>query len=404
MPLHASNTESQNAHSRAFTIHACNGHTSKLMILKVLHVASADVWAGAEVQVFNQVNALHQRDDVEVSALLLNDGELARRLRAGNVPIEIAPEAQLSTMGLIGAIRACARNRGADIVHTHDYKETILACMALPGTTRVATAHGAMEPHGGLAGLRIRLWQHIERRCINHFGAGVICVSGDLAEQLRRWCRRPLRIIHNSVDIEHLDATPTIDLHKELGLSPQTPLIGIVGRLVPVKRAHVLLEALAQAEGWHGVIVGNGPLQNELILRARQLGLAQRTSFLGHRADAPGIVRALDALTLTSSHEGVPTALLEAMALRTPALVTPVGGIPEVVDDQTAVFIDGDDDATVAQSLATALRNLGRQPSDALERVAAARARLEAAFSASTQANRTADFYREIMTMEAPAY
>lgn len=134
-------------------------------------------------------------------------------------------------------------------------------------------------------------------------------------------------------------------LRRELGLKADTPLVGIVGRLVPIKDHGCVLQAaslLVQKEGgtWassaHFVFVGDGELHGSLEAQARELGIAGRCHFVGWRSDLPEIYESLNLVALTSRNEGTPLSLIEAMAAARPVVATRVGGVPDLVGETKA--------------------------------------------------------------------
>ena len=148
-----------------------------------------------------------------------------------------------------------------------------------------------------------------------------------------------------------------------LGLEPDAPVIGTVGNFTVKKDQATLLAAAARLTGEHPglrvVLVGSGPLEDELRAHARRLGIEDATVFAGSRDDVFALLPAFDLFTLSSRFEGLPIALLEAMACGVPPVVTRVGGIPEVVTDgRDGVLVDPGD----SEGLATALGKLLADP------------------------------------------
>jgi glycosyltransferase involved in cell wall biosynthesis len=127
------------------------------------------------------------------------------------------------------------------------------------------------------------------------------------------------------------------ELRGELGVGPDQPLVGTVGRLVPIKNHRLFLAAArsmvdsGSAAGF--VIVGDGELRDSLQGYAAQLGLTDRVHFLGWKKDMVPVYAALDLFALTSDNEGTPVAVIEAMAAGVPVVATAVGGVPDVVQD-----------------------------------------------------------------------
>ena len=171
-----------------------------------------------------------------------------------------------------------------------------------------------------------------------------------------------------------LDLGPFLDgerfrgeLRTELGLAPSVPLVGIVGRLVPIKGHALFLDAaarLAAASPVHFVIVGDGELRGALEGRVAASGLAGRVHFLGWRADLPRIHADLDVVALSSINEGSPVALIEAMAAGRPVVSTAVGGVPDVVVHGAAgLLVPSGDAGALAAAIGSLLDDVGRRAS-----------------------------------------
>lgn len=168
-----------------------------------------------------------------------------------------------------------------------------------------------------------------------------------------------IRVIPNGVDPAFWGAAPT---GPRLAHRPPTFLS--VGRLHPVKGHDVLLRAFAPVAAARPdarlVIVGEGGFRAELEQLARQLGIAPQVEFAGHLG--PDAVRARMAtarvFVLPSRSEGLPLALLETMSAGLPVIATRVGGVPEVIDDATAILVAPEDPAGMAAALEAALADI----------------------------------------------
>jgi glycosyltransferase involved in cell wall biosynthesis len=160
---------------------------------------------------------------------------------------------------------------------------------------------------------------------------------------LIRCVPRRVVVIPTGIDLARFDPAryDRVRERAALGLAPEAFAVGAVSRLAPEKDLGHLLRALrlladGDATAGHrtvALLVGpDGGARAALEAEARALGLTDRVRFLGPRADVPAVLRALDVFALTSRYEGVPLALLEAMAMGLPVVATAVGSIPEVVD------------------------------------------------------------------------
>jgi L-malate glycosyltransferase len=314
------------------------GHTT----IKVCHIASGDLWAGAEVQLFTLLDSLSKEREISLFAILLNPGKLAEKLGGLNLDIAILDEKKSGFRELRNSIIEKLRQSPVDIVHSHRYKENILA-----GSIKshchvsglVQTIHGISEPHKGLSSLKSLISGSINRYYTRRYFDRIIAVSEDIRSRLETiYGPDKIVTIHNAVNpaqIKTLGISPKI--RAELGISPEAPLIGVIGRMVPVKAYDNFLSMapaiMKSRPDSKFILVGDGPLKEELQLQAAQMGIAGSVIFTGFREDVLDIIDALDIFVISSLHEGIPMALLEAMTLCKAIVSTAVGGINEVIQD-----------------------------------------------------------------------
>jgi L-malate glycosyltransferase len=311
--------------------------------LRVLHVISGDLWAGAEVQAATLLAAL--RSDVIVAAALMNDGVLASRLRSLDIPVSILDESRLNGAQILLALRQLMLTWRPDVVHTHRTKENILGSLAnrLAGNVPcVRTVHGASEDTS--SGWRRRVKSGIaavDRWCGSHLQQRIVAVSPELATKLkRRFAARQIVTIENGVDI----AAVRTGVHpvEFRDRTSRALHIGISGRLVPVKRVDLFLECAALVRAarpecdWRFHVFGDGPLREQLERQAQRIDIDNITTFHGHRDDSVACLASLDALVICSDHEGLPMVLLEALVVGTPVLAHATGGMVDVLKDGAA--------------------------------------------------------------------
>jgi glycosyltransferase involved in cell wall biosynthesis len=150
---------------------------------------------------------------------------------------------------------------------------------------------------------------------------------------------------------------PTGALRAELGLAGE-PLVGVVGRLVPIKDHRTLFTAMEMLPGAHLAVIGDGELRPELEKDVVDRGLAGRVHFTGWRTDLPQAVSDLDVVVLTSRNEGTPVALIEALAARRAVVATAVGGVGAVVqDEKTGLLAPAGDAAQIAARISRLLES-----------------------------------------------
>jgi L-malate glycosyltransferase len=332
--------------------------------LRVCHIMSADLWAGAEVQLATTAAHLVNQSAVSVSAVLLNEGQLAAELRRLGVPVVILDETRINSLDILIGLVRILREQRIDLVHTHRYKDTVLGLIAarIAGVPyAVRTMHGLAEPMRAWAHLKFGLYEALEKVALHCCADQVIAVSQDMARILRRSGYPVDRIthIHNGINVGAVrPLRARQEVRRELGVDPETYLIGAVGRLSPVKghanflrAARLVLHKQPRAKF---LIVGDGPLSAELRAMATELRIDGACIFAGHRTDVHDLLPAMDVFVLPSLSEGIPMALLEAMALGTPVVATAVGGVPEVVKHRVnGLLVHSGDERALADACAT---------------------------------------------------
>jgi glycosyltransferase involved in cell wall biosynthesis len=176
-----------------------------------------------------------------------------------------------------------------------------------------------------------------------------------------------IQVIPLGMEFGRLLATPRRqgELRRELAISQDAPLVGSVGRLVPIKNHALLLRAARRMVDLgtpaQFVIVGDGELRAQLEHLSAQFGLETRVHFLGWRENLAPIYSDLDLLALTSENEGTPVAVLEAMAAGVPVVATAVGGVPDVIRaGETGMLVTSLEDEAFARAMEDALRNTAR--------------------------------------------
>ena len=234
-------------------------------------------------------------------------------------------------------IRALAKQWDVDVVHSHDYKSTIMATAGLVGTGRrhVATLHGDTGESKA-----VQLYERALYGVLPLLDA-VATVSEGLLEKVRERAPRAVaagkvKWIANGLDEAALAARVQRGrdaVRAELGVAAGQRLVLAVGRL-SVEKHHVgLIEAAAGLGGDVVVaIAGDGPLKDELAAAARRVGVEGRLRLLGARGDVADLYRAADVLAHPSLTEGLPMVVLEAMASGLPVVASDVGEIARTVD------------------------------------------------------------------------
>lgn len=371
--------------------------------IRVCHAAMGDLWAGAEVHLANLVHDLLKRPKLEISVVLFNEGRLAHELRLLGVPVAVFPERQWNARTLLKKLFAYCRHHQFHILHTHKYKDNILGTVAawrasIPYIVR--TVHGLPEPFEGLQACRIRAYQVVDRFALKRRASRMIAVSADMERTLRK-TYGPDKVvkIYNGINFQQRDEIVEREATRQsLGIGPDHYVIGTVGRLMPVKGHEYFVicaeQLLKTRKNLRFLIVGDGPLLDELREMACRVRIDKAVQFLGHREDCGNLIRAMDIFVLPSLHEGIPMVILEAMALARPIVATRVGGIPEVVREGVDGLLVPPQDPVALANACTRLLNERALAERCGE---AAQFRVRQNFSAESMGSKTYGLYRELL-------
>ncbi|MFY4813672.1 glycosyltransferase [Haloarcula sp. AONF1] len=152
-------------------------------------------------------------------------------------------------------------------------------------------------------------------------------------------------VVYNGRNIERYRTTDSAELRSELDTPTDTTVVGTVGRLVERKGHFDLLDAwptiVSEIPDAHLVFVGDGPDREQLTERVNSLGCADSVHFLGTRQDVPALLGAMDIFVFPSHYEGLPGAVIEAMAAELPIVATPVDGTSDLLENyRTGLFVD----------------------------------------------------------------
>ena len=253
------------------------------------------------------------------------------------------PRLNVSDVLAFALIFRLLRRQRPMILHTHTSKAGLLGRVAgrLSGVPIIVhTFHGlVLKDHYGR--VKTNGVRAVER-CLARFSDCLIVVNEQDKKDLIA-CRvasaDKIEVIPLGLELKHFidNRNPRGVLHRELGLDSDCKLLGIVGRIAPIKNHRLFFDAMARVlEEYataHLVVVGDGDLRPEMERYVREAGIANKVSFLGWRHDLPQLYTDLDVVVISSKNEGTPVTAIEAMAAGRPVVATRVGGLPDVISD-----------------------------------------------------------------------
>lgn len=286
------------------------------------------------------------------------------------------------------------RARQAALVHTHDPQSLVYASVAgrLAGASVVHTKHGETIE---------RARRHFLRRMAAHWVNAFVAVSESTAQTAMRRSEvgpEKIRVITNGVDVERFssNARARAEVRDELGIDAGAWVVGAVGRLVPEKHHALLFRAMApllDGGQTHLVIAGDGTCRPDLCAIVDAWPPSRRTHvhLLGERRDVARLLAGFDVFALSSRSEGLPLAVLEAMASGLPVVATAVGGLSSlVINEVTGILVPPDD----PDQLRKGLLAMSNRRDRARAMGAAARETITRRYSLDQMADRYMDVYR----------
>lgn len=366
--------------------------------MRVAQIIPGLHYGGMERLLHDLTRALHARDfDVHV-IVVEGFGRFADGLERVAELHQVPPMGRFSLL-YPAPLVDLLRRVNPDLVHSHAgiwFKASRGARLAgVPAV--VHTEHGRRVPDTSMD----RLIDNLASRSTDV----VVSVSDALADLLRRRVVHDpakVRTIINGVDCDRLHPPEHREaLRQTLGIAPEVPLIGTVGRLEPVKNYRLAVDALARLGNPNPgspppvlMLVGDGSERSMLEALARSLGVFDQIRFMGFRDNVDQMLGAYDLYTLVSRSEGTSVSLLEAMSCGLCPVVTDVGGNRAVLGPDLAHLVVRDNDA---DHLAATWGAMLRDPAQRLAMGHAARERVLTTFSLRLMVDRHVELYHELL-------
>ena len=287
--------------------------------------------------------------------------ELKQRAESLDAELISVPDRGLKDVSVVTRMLKICRDRNVSIWHGHDYKSDALGLLLRRFHTMklVSTVHG-----WGVKSKKTPLYHAVDRFSLKSYDR-VICVSDKLLSEclsagipIGNLCE-----IDNAIDLSSYESLQEKKAAKaQLSVDPEKPVVVAVGRLSKEKAFDVLIQAFADLlqTGIAAtlVIAGDGPERDALQRHVASLGCDDSIRLVGHVADPRDVYAAADVFALSSTSEGLPNSLLEAMACGVPVVATVVGAVPSVVTDEVnGLLIQPGESAPLTLALSRLLSN-----------------------------------------------
>lgn len=311
--------------------------------VRICHIASGDLWAGAEVQVFNIIDGLIKINQFDIIAIIMNKGKLYNEIDKLGIRLYLVDERKMNFFKQVMEVRKIVKGENLGIIHSHRYKENILASIVkLTVNNRVnllKTQHGSFNI---TSRYRMKFYRLLDKFFTKHTFERIVAVSEDIADEFRRFMpEKKINVVPNSILPERYDVKER--LGTNVCQAKEDLSMAIIGRLVGIKNIDefIIIMADLRAENLKIIsyIVGDGPEKNRLSKLSKELGISKYVQFLGEVEDISSIYNMIDILFISSLHEGLPTVILEAMYFGKIVIARNVGGIPEVMEHNKNGFL-----------------------------------------------------------------
>ena len=296
--------------------------------------------------------------DYRVAYVLPWKDQVVGDLEALEVPVRCIGSDRGMRLGTIGALRQLLKEWNVDLIHVHSPSVAAIARMVKGDRSLVYTEHNIVGSY--------RTPTRIANRLTYGRNKAVIAVSEAVGDSIASYPGPRATAIPNGVSAT-FNPPQAAAARAELGVSAGSDLIVHVGNIRPHKGHSNLTDAIALLSESHpdvlvasiGAEKSDGDLAR-VQAGAQAAGVGDQIRFLGRRANARAFIEAATVFVNPSDVEGLPVAILEAMALERPVVATAVGGVPSVISESTGVLVPPRDPGALADGIAELLEDPAR--------------------------------------------
>ncbi len=294
---------------------------------RVLLLADSPYFGGISTHLMSVARSMAGSDfEILMSTLPGRRGDVALidACQRAAIPIREFQMTHAFDLAILDQLRRHVAENHVRLVHTHNYRATLLTRLARLSVPVVNTCHGQVAENS----LRVKAWQWAELKAMRRNSLTIACsdyVKGWLHERGLDPSR--IRTVRNS----YAPPAEVVEITRAEASVPESDLLAFyAGRLCDGKGLEHLVEAASALAGVTVLVAGDGPLRADLESRTKALRAPVR--FLGQITEPAPYYRLADVVVLPSRMEALPMTLIEAAAFGRPSIATRVGGVPEVVE------------------------------------------------------------------------
>ena len=366
---------------------------------KVLHLRASGQLLGAERVVLELAKYLPKFSYQPVIGIPVEEGqpqpEFAAAAEALGYEVALFPIKGAFDMRALKTIRSFVADNNIELIHSHGYREDFYASFAPKKVKRLATNHLWKRTD-----LKLKFYAALDALLLKRFDK-IIAVSKPVRDDMLKQGigADKISVVANGIDVSsYKKAVDKNTIREQLNIPKDSTVLGTLSSLSIEKGINFAIQALAKIHknnpNIHLLIVGDGPEKAPLQLLISQLKLENAVTFAGRRSDINNILAAIDIFLLPSLIEGLPMALLEAMAAEKAVIASTVGDVETVITADSGILV--------------APRNVD-QLADAIEKLAAdhsviehygknARSRISSHFSSLNMTQATAELYDQVLS------
>jgi len=372
---------------------------SNLTKIKIVHIIDEFIAAGAQQLLIDLLKNMDKSIYHFTTIGLLDDGGLKDDIINAGSDVIVFDKKEGVDLSLLIKLTRQLSSAKADVVHTHLFSAGLwgrLAAVLAGVPVIIHTEHN------------ITAWKNKTRRWIDkslgYFTDKIIAVSDDVRQSLiniEKIAPAKIKLIKNGIDFSRLNQTDPDLIRKEFGISDHHKVVGIVAGLNEKKGHDYFIEAAAnilkRRNSTKFFIIGDGPLRRNLKELVIQKKLTRDVIFTGVRRDVQNFLSLMNVFVLSSVREGLPLSLLEALWMKVPAVVTNVGGMPEVIrNGETGLLVPPQN----AEAMATAIETMLDKPQQARDMAERAFDFIRIFFSVNAMVQEYQNLYQECIHHE----
>jgi len=331
--------------------------------LKILHIISKLPIGGVENQLLLVLKNYNKEKFQPFVCSLSDKGEIGKEIEKSGIKVFALNKLKHTfDCSIIKDICNIIKREKIQIVRTHQYHANFYGRIAAKKSKVpciVASVHNVYTRDK-------KLHRRIINRFLARFTDKIIAVSEEVKKDILKYDKIPedkVQVIYNGIDLNAFNESFDKDqIKNKLGINPNVPVIGTVGRLTEQKGHIYLLQAVSKLKHKFPdikvLIVGDGPFMDELKSYTSSSGLSNNVIFTGFRRDIPELLSIMDIFVFPSLWEGLPNALIEAMASGKAIIASNLPQIKEVLDsDGLGILVPPKDINAISESITFLLKN-----------------------------------------------